>query len=245
MHSLERVKASVNESLSQLKFIPNLLLIHNPFIPADGQLAEFWGWLEGLVEDGTLKGCSLGISNFRPVDIETVMKVAKIKPVVNRKSSSRTIKKKIDATRRASASQAELIRVEIEYHPYVMTHVEPVIQLHRKYDIITQAFASLAPTTRHPTGGPLKPILARIAETLSKESGVEVDSSGVLLLWIMAKGGVCITSSGDSGRIEKMANLEKVRNLSKEEVGQIDEAGKKVHFRQWVSFGDLSKWGSC
>ncbi len=84
LHSLERVKESVKQSLSELTFIPNLLLIHNPFIPADGQLAEFWGWLEGLVEDGTLKGTSLGVSNFRPVDIETVMKVAKIKPVVNR-----------------------------------------------------------------------------------------------------------------------------------------------------------------
>lgn len=116
-----------------------------------------------------------------------------------------------------------------------MVHVEPLIKLHEKYNIITQAFASLAPTTRHPTGGPLSPILSEIASTLSKESGVEVDSSGVLLLWIMAKGGVCITSSGDSGRIKKMADLEKVRDLSKEEVERIDEAGKKVHFRQWVS----------
>ena len=76
-------------SIEKLGFIPNLLLIHNPFIPAEGQLGEFWGWLEDLVQDGTLKGCSLGLSNFRPVDIETVMKVAKIKPVVNRRSSWR------------------------------------------------------------------------------------------------------------------------------------------------------------
>lgn len=39
------------------------------------------------MEDGTLKGCSLGVSNFRPVDLEEVMRVAKIKPVVNRGSS--------------------------------------------------------------------------------------------------------------------------------------------------------------
>lgn len=76
-------------SIEKLGFIPNLLLVHNPFIPAEGQLGEFWGWLEDLVQDGTLKGCSLGLSNFRPVDIETVMKVAKIKPVVNRRSSWR------------------------------------------------------------------------------------------------------------------------------------------------------------
>jgi hypothetical protein len=34
-----------------------------------------------------LKGTSLGVSNFRPQDLEDVLKVAKIKPVVNRESS--------------------------------------------------------------------------------------------------------------------------------------------------------------
>lgn len=88
------------------------------------------------------------------------------------------------------------------------------------------------PTTRH-TGGPLDPVLARIASTISSE-GVEVDESGVLLLWVIAKGGVCITSSSDEGRIAKMAALDKVRDLKEEEVRDIDEAGGKVHFRQWV-----------
>jgi len=115
-----------------------------------------------------------------------------------------------------------------------MTHVQPVIDLQSKHKIVTQAYASLAPTTRHPTGGPLKPILGRIASALTKESGVEVDDSGVLLLWIMAKGGVCITSSGSEERIKRMADLENVRDLKGDEVAAIDEAGKKVHFRQWV-----------
>jgi diketogulonate reductase-like aldo/keto reductase len=115
-----------------------------------------------------------------------------------------------------------------------MTHVQPVIDLQSKYKIVTQAYASLAPTTRHPTGGPLKPVLGQIASALTTESGVTVDESGVLLLWIMAKGGVCITSSGSEERIKRMADLEKVRDLKEEEINSIDEAGKKVHFRQWV-----------
>jgi diketogulonate reductase-like aldo/keto reductase len=115
-----------------------------------------------------------------------------------------------------------------------MTHVEPLIKLHAKYNIVTQAFASLAPTTRHPTGGPLAPVLASLAEKLSSESGVQVDASGVLLLWIMTKGGVCITSSSNSARIKKMADLELVRDLSKEELDEIEAAGRKIHFRQWV-----------
>jgi diketogulonate reductase-like aldo/keto reductase len=116
-----------------------------------------------------------------------------------------------------------------------MTHVQPLIDVQSKYKIVTQAYASLAPTTRHPTGGPLKPVLAKIASTLTSESEVEVDESGVLLLWIMAKGGVCITSSSSEERIKKMADLEKVRDLKADEVDAIDSAGKKVHFRQWVS----------
>jgi diketogulonate reductase-like aldo/keto reductase len=44
--------------------------------------------LEALVEDGTLKGCSLGVSNYRPQDIEELMKVAKITPAVNREWSA-------------------------------------------------------------------------------------------------------------------------------------------------------------
>ena len=82
--SFEDIKASVQKSLDEIKFIPDLLLIHNPHIPEKGKIGDFWKHLETLVQDGTLKGCSLGISNFRPVDIEELMKSATIKPVVNR-----------------------------------------------------------------------------------------------------------------------------------------------------------------
>jgi diketogulonate reductase-like aldo/keto reductase len=96
---LEEIRASVQRSLDLLETIPNLLLIHNPYIPEKGKLGEFWGHLETLVADGTLKGCSLGVSNFRPVDIEAVMAVAKIKPVVNREFESSITR------RRRAASQ--------------------------------------------------------------------------------------------------------------------------------------------
>ena len=73
-------------SLDKLKSPPDLLLIHAPTVPEKGKIGEFWTILEGLVNDGTLKGTSLGVSNFRPQDLNDVLKVAKIKPVVNRKS---------------------------------------------------------------------------------------------------------------------------------------------------------------
>lgn len=229
LHSLDEVKKSVRGSLEKLGFIPNLLLVHNPLIPVKGHLGEFWGWLEGLVNDGTLKGCSLGVSNFRPVDLEEVLKVAKIKPVVNREFRKANLS--VPSPTYSAPTRHKLKHhIEIEYHPYVATHVQPLLDLHAQHNIVTQAYASLVPTTRH-TGGPLDPVIERIA----KDIGDGVDASGVLLLWVMAKGGVCITSSSDEGRIKRMADLEKVRDLTQEEVKQIDEAGGKIHFRQWVS----------
>ncbi|OCF38520.1 hypothetical protein I317_07701 [Kwoniella heveanensis CBS 569] len=202
------IRSSVQGSLDKLGFIPNLLLIHNPYIPtrAGLSLSQFWQHLEAMVEDGTLKGCSLGVSNFRPADIEEIVKVAKIKPVVN----------------------------QIEYHPYVLAHLDPLMEAHAKHSIVTQAFASLAPIHRHPTGGPVKPILTDLARKLSSETGAEVDEAMVLILWTLSKGVVCITSSGDEGRIHKMASTEKVRDLDEEEIKAIDETGRKIHFRHWT-----------
>lgn len=117
---------------------------------------------------------------------------------------------------------------EIEFHPYVLTHLQPLLAIHRQRDIVTQAYASLVPTTRH-TAGPLNPVLERI----SKDVGC--DASGVLLLWVIAKGGVCITSSSDEERIKKIAAVDELRDLTAEEVQEIDRVGGSVHFRQWVS----------
>ena len=85
----EELKKCVQESVRKLGFIPNLMLIHSPFVPEEGKIGEFWTILEGLVKDGTLKGCSLGVSNFRPQDFEEVYKVCTIPPVVNRASTRR------------------------------------------------------------------------------------------------------------------------------------------------------------
>lgn len=80
----EAITKAVKDTVKALGFIPDLFLIHNPMVIEEGKLGEAWKVLEGLVEDGTLKGTSLGVSNFRPQDLEAVMEVAKIKPVVNR-----------------------------------------------------------------------------------------------------------------------------------------------------------------
>lgn len=59
--------------------------MHNPYVPEEGKVAEFWTMLEDLtMNGGPLEGVALGVSNYRPQDLEAVLKVARVKPVVNR-----------------------------------------------------------------------------------------------------------------------------------------------------------------
>lgn len=80
---LEDVRASIQGSLDKLGFVPDLYLIHNPFVAprGEGNLKKLWKIFEELKDEGKLK--SIGVSNFRPQDIEAVLDGAKYKPVVN------------------------------------------------------------------------------------------------------------------------------------------------------------------
>jgi len=199
------VKDNVETSIKKLGLIPDVILIHSPFVPEEGKIGEFWGYLEALVEDGTLKGCSLGLSNFRPQDIEEVMKVAKIKPVLN----------------------------QVEYHPYLLAHLDRVTAVHEKYGIVAESYGPLTPLLRHPTGGPVKPVLTKIAERIAKETGKDVDAAGVLLLWTIQKGVVAVTASKNPENIKKMAAIEQLPDLTAEDMKEIETAGRKVHFMHY------------
>ncbi|BEI83838.1 hypothetical protein CcaverHIS002_0404420 [Cutaneotrichosporon cavernicola] len=193
----ENVRESVINSLDKLGSKPDLLLIHDIRVPDQGKIPEFWRYLEEMVEDGTLGGVSLGFSNFRPQDIEAVMSVARIKPVVN----------------------------QVEFHPYVYAHLEPLMELQARHGITMAAFGPLTPILRHPTGGPLKPVLERIGAAHG------LDPASVLLLWTVQKGVVAVTSSKSEGNLRKIGAINTLPDLSLEEITAIDEAGKKIHFR--------------
>ncbi|RSH92932.1 hypothetical protein EHS25_008378 [Saitozyma podzolica] len=216
----EGIKSSVTDSISKLGFIPDLLLIHSPFVPAHGKIAVFWQILESLVEDGTLKGASLGVSNFRPQDLEEVLKIAKIKPVVNLQSFP-------------EFSSPGLHLKELEYHPYVLNHLDPVLAIQAKHGIVSESYGPLTPLLRHPTGGPLKPVLQRIAQRLSKDTGKPVDDATVLLLWTVQKGVVAVTTSGNPDNIKKLVEVDSLPDLTDAELKEIEEVGRKVHFRHY------------
>lgn len=194
------LRASVSGSLDRLGTKPDLLLIHNPFVVPSGELEPFWRALEAMTEAGEpLEGVSLGVSNFRPADLESLMAFATVKPVVN----------------------------QIEYHPWTSVHSAPILALHAKYGILTQSYGPLVPVLKAKTGGALKPVLERIAKRL------DVDPATVLLLWVRAKGAIAVSSSGNEGRIRQLAETARMTTdvLTAEDVREIDEAGRKTHYR--------------
>lgn len=79
--AVEDIRKSVQGSLDRLGFVPDLYLVHTPSVPPPGQLKAFWKVLESLKKEGKLK--SIGVSNFRPQDLEEVLDGAEFKPVVN------------------------------------------------------------------------------------------------------------------------------------------------------------------
>lgn len=210
------VRQNIENSIKDLGFSPDLYLIHNPFvIEPYSDLPAAWKVLEDLKDEGKLK--SIGVSNFRPQDLELILKDAKHKPVVN----------------------------QVEFHPYVLAHLQPVLDIHKKHGIVTAAYGPLTPLLghRHPTGGPIKPVLARIAQRINSEeagkglpSGFEVDEIAVLLLWTRDSGVITISASGNRDNIKRLGQIAGLPKglLKSEEMAEIEKVGKGVHFRRYT-----------
>ena len=81
IHGVNDIRTVVKGSIDRLGFIPDLFLIHNPNVVARSDLKATWGILEDLKDSGELK--DIGVSNFRPQDLEIILEGARHKPVVN------------------------------------------------------------------------------------------------------------------------------------------------------------------
>lgn len=124
-----------------------------------------------------------------------------------------------------------------EYHPYVLTHLQPVLDIMEKHNIRVESYGGLSPLLRHPTGGPIKPLLEKVAARLSKETGKDVDAAMALILWQRSKGVVVVTASGNAERIKKLSLTQELPDLTKEEVDKIEAVGRKIHYRAYVRLG--------
>lgn len=114
---------------------------------------------------------------------------------------------------------------ELEYHPYVLAHLDPVQAIHEEHNIVVAAYGPLTPILRHP-GGPLKPVLDRLAEKYKTEP------TSILLRWTIQKNVVAITTSTNTSRLAGLAGVYDLE-LTPEEVAEIEEVGRKVYFRHY------------
>ena len=81
---------------------------------------------------------------------------------------------------------------QIEFHPYLLSVHESTHELNKKHGILTAAYSGLAPLHKA-KGGPLDPIIERLAEALSERAGKLVSSAQVLGKWQQAKGNVFVS----------------------------------------------------
>ena len=118
--------------------------------------------------------------------------------------------------------------------------------IHKKHNIVAESYGPLTASMRAPKETELNPVLERISKRLSKESGEEVDLHAVQLFWCKAKGVVAVTASANEKRIKvlgKLAHLD--LHLTPEEVAEIDEIGKKYHYRHYVSDSTTEASSQC
>lgn len=67
-----------------------------------------------------------------------------------------------------------------------------ILSFHEQHKIIAASFGGLTPITRA-KGGPIEPVLEKIAKRVGEASGQSVTQGQVLQLWLRKKDIVCVT----------------------------------------------------
>ncbi|KAF8063228.1 NADP-dependent oxidoreductase domain-containing protein [Lyophyllum atratum] len=130
-----KIQETIRESLAKLglKYV-DLYLIHQPYL-VEGDFEGAWRELEKIKKDGLAR--SIGVSNFNVEQLQTIVKIAKIKPAVN----------------------------QIQFHPYNYAEHKSLLEYAAKHGIVIEAYSSLAPITKFP-GGPVDAPVNDAAERL-------------------------------------------------------------------------------
>lgn len=189
-------------------------------------------WESATLRRSTLTSCSrLPGSSLPPIVRTLHLSFFSLISASNQRKRERKREREEERERERNRTSA-LTRfgLELEFHPYLLTQLQPVLDIHAKHGIVAEAYGPLTPILRHP-GGPLKPVLTKLAQKYS------VDEGAVLLRWTIQYGVVAVTSSKNPERIKGFTNLWGFE-LTKDEMKEIEETGRKVHFRHY-SVGPL------
>ncbi|KAK4655722.1 hypothetical protein QC762_304920 [Podospora pseudocomata] len=132
----ETIQQAFDRSLSNLSLdYVDLYLIHSPFfgspLSSPEALQSAWAEMEAIKDSGRAK--SIGVSNFLPHHLESILSTAKHPPVIN----------------------------QVEYHPYLQ-HEDDFVDFHRRHNIALAAYAPLTPITKA-RGGPVDQVYERLA----------------------------------------------------------------------------------
>lgn len=114
----------------------------------------------------------LTLSSFSVDDLKTLLKTAKIKPVVNQSTSSPPV---LPTQSFLTHTHAVLL------HPYVIHQQTPLLEYMHEQDIKPEGYSSLIPLTSK-QGGPVDKPVADIGIRIKAEP------EQVLLAWSRAKG---------------------------------------------------------
>jgi len=181
----------------------DLFLIHSPFFLGHNSITEAWKQIEDIQKEGLAK--SIGVSNFRVKDLETLLATATVVPAVN----------------------------QIEYHAFTAKSAEPIVAFHKKHGIVTETYGGLMSLRRK--GSPVDEVVTKVQQRLIETSGNKSISEGqVLLKWLQFKGFVAITTSSKKERLLEYLATPSLPDLTAEEVAEIDAAGfSGEHYRHY------------
>ncbi|KAI0046154.1 Aldo/keto reductase [Auriscalpium vulgare] len=203
----ETVRDSLLASLKKLKLdYVDLFLIHTP---------------TAFKEPGRLKEIwkqfeavkaegltkSIGVSNFRITQLKEILDGATVPPVIN----------------------------QIEYHPYVLKDLKALREFQAQHGIVTESYGAQSPLFRA-KGGPVDPVLTRVAQRLSETGSQQYNEGHVLLLWQREKGIVVVTTTAKESRLADYIAVANAPPLTQEEIAAIDEAGSQWHRRHFTAF---------
>lgn len=122
---------------------------------------------------------------------------------------------------------------QIRLHPYIYAENLETIETCAKHSIVVEAYGSLFPITQLPSG----PVTAALEKPIKR---LHATAAQILFLWVRAKHGVIVTTTGKKERLEEYLGIRKLGELKAEEVEAIDKAGQTSD--AWIYHAVESKY---